>query len=83
MSIVPEKVKLAAKRGFIRTTTQAYAATIPAGGISAAALAQYVEDPDPLLITVAAVTWFASPLLAGLVSYLDIIGKGVPEDYQV
>lgn len=83
MSTIPANVKLAARRAFIRTTVQAYAATLPAGGISAAVINQYVSDPDPILLTVAAVSWFVSPMLAGLASYLDILGKGIPEDYKV
>lgn len=83
-SIVPESVRLAAKRGFARTTSQAYAATLSAGLPSAAAVVAFVDDDSPTKYVVAGITVLlalASPPLAGLRSYLDIVGKGIPEDY--
>jgi hypothetical protein len=79
-TIPPATVK-AAKRGFIRTTAQAYAATIPAGGISAAAIVALVREPDPLLIGATLAAAVLSPPLAGLASFLSILGNGVPKDY--
>lgn len=80
--VVPEATVLAAKRGFIRTTAQAYAATIPAGGVSAATIASVIENPNPVLIAATVIAALVSPLLAGLASYLDITARGIPADYQ-
>jgi|GEM_PF-5212281 len=41
---VPARVRLAAKRCFIRTTCQSYAATIPTGGVFAAVIMSLLED---------------------------------------
>jgi len=81
-NLIPEAVKIAAKRGFIRTTFQAYAATIPSGGISAAVLASVLDSPDPKAVLVTVAAALLSPPLAGLASYLSITSKGIPEDYQ-
>ena len=80
-SIVPAATKVAAKRGFVRTTAQAYAATIPAGGVSAAVLASVATNPDPVAIVTTVVAALVSPPLAGLASYLSILSAGIPEDY--
>lgn len=80
--VIPDQTRLAAKRGFIRSTAQAYATAI-AGGISTTALLALVAGEVPLLATI--ITWAVaavSPLGAGLASYLDILSKGIPEDYQ-
>lgn len=82
-TIVPEAARLAAKRGFVRTTAQAYAGAIPAGGVSAGALASVIDNPDPLLIGTVVAAWVLSPLLAGLASYLTLISKGIPDEYAV
>ena len=79
--VVPKETKLAAKRGFVRTTAQAYAATIPAGGISAAILSNVIDDPNPVQIIATVGAWVLSPLLAGAASYLSIVSNGVPEEY--
>ena len=80
--LVPEATRVAAKRGFIRSTAQAYATAL-AGGISATAILAVVTGEVPLLATV--VTWSVvalSPLAAGAASYLSILSKGIPDDYQ-
>lgn len=80
---VPPAVVKAAKRGFIRTTAQAYAATL-ATGVSASVIIGLMTGTVDVLVT--AVTFGAalvSPLLAGLVSYLNILSKGIPEDYAI
>lgn len=79
--IVPKNVALAAKRGFVRTTLQSYAATIPAGGVSAAAIIALAQDPQPLMIAATALAALASPPLAGLASWMSITSKGIPEEY--
>lgn len=79
--LVPPETQLAAKRGFLRTTVQAYAATIPAGGVSAGALLTLVQSPDPAVLICTAVAALVSPLLAGAASYLSIMGSGIPQAY--
>lgn len=79
--IVPAAVKLAAKRGFIRTTLQSYATAL-AGGISTTVILQLVSGEVPLvpfLVTVGVAA--VSPLLAGLISYATITANGIPADY--
>lgn len=80
-SLIPGAVKVAAKRGFIRTTFQSYAATIPAGGVSAAVLASVVSNPDPVALITTAAAAVLSPPLAGLASYFSIVARGLPDDY--
>lgn len=81
-AVIPARVKLAAKRAFVRTTAQAYAATIPAGGISAAVLLNVLEHPNPLAIAATVAAALLTPPLAGLAAYMDITAKGIPTDYQ-
>lgn len=81
--VIPAALRLAAKRGLIRTTAQAYAATLTTG-LSASVILGVVTGEQawlPILITTAIA--LASPLLAGAASYLSIISKGIPEEYQV
>jgi len=80
MTLVPPSTIIAAKRAFLRTTAQAYAATIPTGGVSAVVLAQFAADPWPFVwVGLAALL---SPPLSGVSAYLNILGAGIPEDYQ-
>lgn len=80
--LVPATTTRAAKRAFIRTTAQAYAATIPAGGVSAGVLASVVTNPDPVVLVTTALAALLSPPLAGLASALSILAKGIPDEYQ-
>ena len=78
---IPATVVKAAKRGFIRTTAQAYAATL-SGGISVTAiLALVTGELDLLTAGVTLGVALVTPPIAGLASYLSIIGSGVPADY--
>lgn len=79
--VIPPEVKIAAKRGFIRTTTQAYATSIPTGGIAVTTLIATIKDPDWIVIVATVIAVILSPFLAGLASYLDIMSKGIPEEY--
>lgn len=79
---VPADLLIAAKRGFIRTTAQSYATSL-SGGISASAILAFMESTASW--EAFAITWIVaalSPLLAGLGSYLSIIGEGIPSEYQ-
>ena len=81
-NLIPADTLLAAKRGFIRTTAQAYSTSL-AGGISTTVILSVVTGEValvPTLITAAVAA--VSPLLAGGASFLSILSKGVPGDYQ-
>lgn len=79
--IIPAAVQLAAKRGFVRTTAQAYAATLTTG-ISASVvlgIATGTIEVIPTIVTLG--ISLVSPLIAGAASYLTITGKGIPDEY--
>ena len=80
--LIPADVKVAAKRGFLRTTAQAYATSL-AGGISSTAIISLLTNGEPWLPIL--VTWviaLVTPLLSGLASYFSILSRGIPADYQ-
>lgn len=80
-TVVPTETKTAAKRGFVRTTAQAYATAL-AGGVSATVVIQLATGELQLLpVAITAAVTALSPLLAGLASALSILANGVPEDY--
>lgn len=80
--VVPPSVRLAAKRGFIRTTYQAYAATLGTGLPSAATILALIQDPTGwLLAGITVGLAVVTPPLAGLASFLSITAKGLPDDY--
>jgi len=82
-AVIPAAVKLAAKRGFIRTTAQAYAATLTTGVPSATAILALIQNPTGwLLAGITVALALVSPPIAGLASYLSITAKGVPDEYQ-
>lgn len=74
--IVPAAVKLAAKRGFIRTATQSLSAAIPTS-----AIAIVLSGDWWLGVGLGVASAAATALMAGAASYLSIISKGVPEEY--
>lgn len=76
-NIVPASVKLAAKRGFIRTATQSLASVIPIVAIA------IPTTGDALLgIGLGAAGAVVTALLAGTASALSIISSGIPKDYS-
>ena len=80
--IVPEHVRLAAKRGFVRTTAQGYAATL-SGGIAASTIISVVTgEVDLLTVGVTFGVALVAPFVAGLASYLSITSSGIPDEYQ-
>ena len=82
VELIPADVKVAAKRGFLRTTAQAYATSL-AGGISATAIISLLSNSEPWLpILVTWVVALVTPLLSGLASYFSILSRGIPADYQ-
>jgi len=77
-TIVPDTTLIAAKRGFVRTSSQALATTIPTGALTGMALSG--ADPVAMAWSVAAAV--ISSVLAGAASYLSILSAGIPEEYQ-
>ncbi len=81
-NLIPDEVKTAAKRGFIRTMFQGYEGVL-AAGISANVVVGLVRgEADWVTIGVTAAVTIIAPPLAGLRSYLSITRKGIPEEYQ-
>lgn len=79
--IIPAATKVAAKRGFIRTTSQAAAATLTTG-VSASVVLRVVSgqvEAVPMIVTLGIA--IVSPLIAGAASYLSILSSGIPDDY--
>lgn len=75
--VIPADVRLAAKRGFIRTAAQSLASVIPLGAIT------IPTTGDALLgVGLAVGGALVSAALAGAASALSIISEGVPEEYQ-
>ena len=79
--IIPAGVKLAAKRAFVRTTYQAYAATLSAGIAVTAILAVVRGEVDMIETAITAGAAILSPPVAGLAAYLSVASKGIPDDY--
>jgi len=75
-SIVPAAVKLAAKRGFVRTFTQSLASVIP---ITAIAIPTTGDALVGVGLGVAGA--LVTAVLAGTASFLSITSKGIPGDY--
>lgn len=81
-NVIPASTKLAAKRGFIRTTAQAAAATLTTG-VSASIVLGVVTGQVELVPTVVTLgIALVSPFIAGAASYLSILSNGIPEDYE-
>ncbi|WP_424937520.1 MULTISPECIES: hypothetical protein [Bacteria] len=74
--IIPVAVRVAAKRGFIRTAAQALASALPIGAITIGTTGDFWTG-----VALAAAGTIASALLAGLASALTILSKGIPADY--
>lgn len=80
--IIPAAEKLAAKRAFIRTTYQAYAATLSTGLPSAAAIVTLIQDSTGwLLAGITVGLALVSPLVAGAAAYAQNRG-GLPQEYR-
>jgi len=79
--IIPAAVKLAAKRAFVRTTYQAYAATLGAGVSATVILGIITGQVDPVATAVQFGVAVAAPPLAGLVAWLNVTSNGIPKDY--
>ena len=78
---MPAAVKLAAKRAFVRTTLQAYAATLSAGISATVILGLITGQVDALTTAVSVALAVASPPLAGLAAWSSVTSNGIPKDY--
>lgn len=82
--LIPDTVKLAAQRAFIRTTAQAYSTSISASLVIA--VVDLLVTPGNWLVTVVAVlTALVTPLAAGAAAYFSWIHKGlegIPSEYE-
>lgn len=75
-NIIPPSVKLAAKRGFIRTATQSLSSVIPIVAIA------IPTTGDALLgIGLGVAGAITTAVLAGTASALSIVSNGIPSDY--
>lgn len=75
-SVIPAKIKLAAKRGFVRTATQTLSSVIP---ITAIAIPTTGDAGLGLLLGAGGA--IVSSVLAGAASALMIISAGIPDEY--
>ncbi|WP_449281264.1 hypothetical protein [Leucobacter sp.] len=76
-NIIPADTQRAAKRGFIRTGAQSLASAIPT-----TAVAVTLSGDWALGVALGVISATATAVLAGTASYLSIISKGIPDDYQ-
>ena len=74
--IIPESTKVAAKRGFIRTSAQSLASLIPT-----ATIAITLSGDWALGVALGAAGAVVTALLAGTASALSILANGIPADY--
>ena len=75
-AVVPASVKLAARRGFIRTATQSLASVIPTGAIAISTTGDWWAG-----VALGIAGGIVSAVAAGTASFLSIISKGVPGEY--
>lgn len=76
-ALVPDATKTAAKRGFIRTAAQSLSSAIPTAAIAIGATGDWA-----LGVGLGVAGAIVTAGLAGAASYLSIVSKGIPEDYQ-
>lgn len=75
--LIPSTTILAAKRGFIRTSTQSLATGFAVPG----ALTLAFTGDALLALGVGAAGLAFNAVVNGLQSYFSILSKGIPEDY--
>lgn len=75
-SVIPAKTRLAAKRAFVRTSTQTLSSAIPIGGIAIATTQDFWVGAG-----LGAAGAVISAVLSGTAAALQIISSGVPEEY--
>ena len=75
-AVVPASVKLAARRGFIRTAAQSLASVIPTGAIAISTTGQWWTG-----VALGIAGGIVTAVAAGAASFLSIISRGVPDAY--
>lgn len=75
--VIPADVRLAAKRGFVRSFTQTLSSVIPIGAVTIP-----LTGDAWLGVGLAVGGALVSSALTGAAAALDIISNGVPEEYQ-
>lgn len=75
--LVPTATQVAARRGFIRTAAQSLSSAIPTS-----AIAVTLSGDWALGLGLGLASGAVTAVLAGTASYLSILSKGIPEDYQ-
>lgn len=81
--LIPADAHVAAKRGFLRTTSQSIATAL-AGGVTIALVTDAVDQAqsgDWIPLVVSIVVAVATPIVNGAQSYFSILGSGIPSDY--
>jgi hypothetical protein len=81
--LIPADASFAAKRGFIRTTSQSIATALGAG-ITVALVGDAVakaQAGDWLPLAISAGVTVAMPFINGAQSFFDILSRGIPADY--
>ena len=79
--VIPPAAKLAAKRAFVRTTAQAYGASIT-GSLVIAAIGLIRDNSDWLNVVVLVLVALLTPPVAGLAAYFQWLRKGIPDEYE-
>lgn len=79
--IVSAETRLAAKRGFVRTTLQGYEGVLYAGVSANVVLGVIRGEADLVTLAVTAAVAVLAPPIAGLRSYISIYRKGIPTEY--
>ena len=74
--VVPPSVKLAARRGFIRTAAQSLASVIPTGAIAISTTGQWWTG-----VALGIAGGIVTAVAAGAASFLSIISRGIPGEY--
>ena len=75
-TVIPASVKLAAKRGFVRTFTQSLASVIPTSAIAITLSGDWL-----LGVGLGAAGAVATAILSGAASALMIVSRGIPDEY--
>ena len=74
--LIPAHTRVAAKRGFIRTSSQSFSSAIPT-----AAIAVVLSGDWALSLGLGLAGGAMTAVLAGAASYFSILSQGIPEDY--
>lgn len=79
-TVIPPEARLAARRAFVRTTAQAYSATLTVGLLTSV-VSLILNPSEWITVLVAVILAMLAPMLAGLVAYFQWLAKGIPDAY--